>query len=765
MLVRALPYRDAERLVMIGNTIPDREWLEGREGVQQLEMIAPPNFRDLRERVRGLEATAMIERRSWLSAAPDAPAELLDVANVEHGFFDLLSVRPLLGRLPRDGDQASGGGQWGAAISYEGWQRRFGGDPAVLGKRFGVFEVIGVLPRDFLQPAALVGSDVEFWVHLDPNDRRYIDRRRRDVMVLARLAPDVPFTTIRRDLSSAQVTLAAEHPETNRSLDGRSLGVGVNTLRDATVGAGQRPVLIFLGAALLLLVLAGTNAANLLLVRGLERDGELALRRALGARRSRLAMNLVTESVALSLAGGVIGLGIAAIGVAAFRELGPQELPRMSEIAVNLRIVAAGAILSLLVGLVVGVMPAIRSSGADLLANLRASLTASAPRGTRLRTALAATQLALALMLGVGASLLFRSFVHLRSEPHGFESRGAVAFVVAFKKPRPWETWDQVLDVVRALPGVTSVGAASNLPFQTPSMAFRIGPAEMDAGTAITAVSTYAVDPTFFATARIPMRRGRTFDASDQPESKRVAIVNERFAESYFGSRDPVGQHLVFRDDGANQTPIEIIGVVGNVVQARVEDGVRPALYMPHTQMPAPMQVLATTLRDPAQFERELRQSLARVGLWNAPVFNVSTMESRIVASLAAPRFQMLLIGAFAGAAILLAAIGLYGTLAFTVRARMRELGIRMAMGASRRQIFELVLRQGALVLGTGLGVGLLGALSLTRVLEMFLYRVSPIDPLAFLGAVGVVVVAVVIATVRPARRASRVDPLASIRA
>ena len=765
LLVRPLPYRDADRLVVIGNTTPGEEWLEGREGVQRLEDIALPNFRDLRGSVGGVERAAAIERRNWLQASPETAPELLDVSNVESGFFDLLGVTPMLGRLPRDGDQAPPGGQWGAAISYDGWQRRFGGSPDVLGSRFGPFIIVGVLPRDFVQPAALVGRDVEFWTHLDPSDRRYSDRRRRGVKVLARLERDVALTRFRRDLMAAQSRLVAEQPAGNALPDGRALGSGVNSLRDATIGVGQRPVLIFLGAAVLLLVLAGTNAANLLIVRGLERDGELALRRALGASRTRVAFGLVLESVTLALAGGVIGLGIATAGVSAIRRFGPETLPRMGGIGVNFRIVLAGAALSLAVGVIVGLIPAVRSSRVDPLANLRASLTEFSPRGTRLRTSLAATQLALALVLGVGASLLFRSFVHLRSERLGFDPDGLLQFAVAFKNDRPWETWDRVIEKIGTLPGVTGVAGASSLPLQTPAMSLRVVAARQAREAAAVGVAGHAVSPTFFATAKIPVVRGRAFDVSDQPQSHRVAIVNERFARTTFGEQNPLGERLRLRDEGGDSPDIEIVGVVGDVVQARVEDGVQSAIYLPHTQAPSILNVLVATRREPDQLAQEIRRALVEVGLWSAPVLGFSTMRERIGSSLSAPRFQLLLVAAFAGAAVLLAAIGLYGTLSFTVRSRTRELGIRMAMGATPRQIFELVLGQGARVLAIGLTAGLAGALGLTRLLQGVLYRVSPIDPVAFLIALVIIVVSVVVAALWPAGRAARVDPLASMRA
>jgi putative ABC transport system permease protein len=429
-----------------------------------------------------------------------------------------------------------------------------------------------------------------------------------------------------------------------------------------------------------------------------------------------------------------------------------------------MRIVMAGVGLSVAVGVLVGLIPAIRSSGADLLTNLRASVATISPRGTRLRTALASTQLAVALILGVGASLLFKSFVYLRTERLGFEPRDLATMTVAFKDDRMWDTWDQVLGIAATIPGVTSVAAASAVPFENPQLALPIGPSELPSNSSMAPVATYVVSPTYFSTAKIPVRVGRTFDSSDQPGSRRVAIVNETFARATFGDRNPIGRTLENRDEQPGGTDIEIVGVVGDVVQARLEDGMLPAVYVPHTQLPSMMALMVSTRRAPEDIAHDLRRALTTAGLHTTPVLDVSSIANRIDRSLVAPRFQLLLIGAFAGTAVLLAAIGLYATLSFTVRSRTRELGIRLAMGATQRQIFDLVLRQGFQVLAIGMTAGIVGSAGLTSLLRGFLYRVSPLDPVAFLSALLLVAVAVLVAAVRPARRASNVDPIASIR-
>jgi predicted permease len=468
--------------------------------------------------------------------------------------------------------------------------------------------------------------------------------------------------------------------------------------------------------------------------------------------------------VSLALAGGLVGLGIAALGVAGFHRFGPRSLPRAAEVAVNARVVLAGVALSLAVGVVIGLVPAIRSSGSDLLANLRSSLRGMSLQGTRLRSALAATQLALALVLGIGAGLLFRSFAELRTEQLGFTPRRLVACSVAFKAQRPWEMWDQVLEAVRAVPGVTGAAGASSLPFQIPSWEPRVQQAEQIEEMSTAPIPGYAVTPGFFAVAGIQILQGRPFDGSDQPDSRPVAIVNQTLAKTALANRPAIGARLRVFDGNGPGREVEVVGVAGDVVQTRVEDGIKPALYVPHTQLPAFMNVLVATDRDLNGLGMDMRRKLAGAGLATAPLIGLESMEARIEATRAGHRFQALLIGAFAGVALLLSAIGLYGTLAFTVRSRTKELGIRMAIGAGQRQVFGLVLKQGFAVVGVGLAAGLVGALGLTRLLQGFLYHVSPIDPLAFLVTTVIVAASVLLAALRPARRASKIDPMSSIR-
>jgi len=773
MLIRALPYPDASRLVKIGNFIPGQEQEGTRDGLQRLEPISARNLEDLGRRTGALEKTLAL---TWsVRPGPDrgggAGPEPMRLAMVSPGFFELLSVKPHIGRFPSPTEAwSSQSPSWGAMITYAVWQSRFGKDPKVLGTQLQIpgvtVSIVGVLPRAFHQPEALLGGSApEFWTYLDLGSPRLQARDRREMIGLGKLKPGVTVERARSELAAAERDLARDEPNGNILPNGETIGVGANYLRDETIGTSGQPILIGLGAALLLLVLACANAANLLVVRGLEREGDLSVRRALGASRPRLIGGAVAESVCFALLGGIVGLGIAFGGVAAFRRFGPP-LPRLAEVSVNQRIMLAGALLSGIVGLVIGIVPAVRSSGGDLMIAMRSSLNAMSHKGARLRTILATIQLALAVVLGIGASLLFRSFVEIRTANLGFEPANLTAFMVSMpKSDHLWELKSRLLDAVSNMPGVTQVGVASNLPFQTPDWTPRVERADRAGQSLATGIPGYVVSPTFFGAAAIRLIQGRSFDGSDQPDSRPVAIVNQSFVRATFADRNPIGARIRILTDDANTEPpreLEIVGVVGDVVQARVEDGVGPALYVPDTQGQGAAHVVVRSRQRPADLREGIRQAVAAVT--PIPPADLSTMESRIAVTQTSPRFQLLLIGSFAAAAIVLSGIGLYGTLAFNVRARAKELGIRVAMGAGRGEIYRLVLRQGLRVLGVGLATGIAGAVGLTRLLQGFLFRITPVDPVAFLGAIAVVAAAVLVASLRPASRAARIDPVASMR-
>ncbi len=661
MLVRALPYPHADRLVLLGNVLPERLAPKAQEGLLTLQRMSAPNVRDLQAKLPDLASVAMLERRQWLSNQGQDAAPI-EVANVTPEFFQMLGVKPRLGRLlgPGDHEQASG---VPALISYDGWQGRFGGDPAVVGHEVmgGQFTIVGVLPRSFRQPQAIVEGDVEFFIYLDPTERRYNDRQRHSVRVLAQLRPGASEAQVRRELDAAQAQLMRDEPAGNLLRDGTPVGTGLNTLRDATVGSAARPTLVLLGAALLVLLLAGMNAANLLLVRGLERSGDVAIRRALGAGRGRIVVSHVAEGIGLAMLGGLVGLLMARLGVAAFQNWGPQDLPRLHEVAVNRRIALAGVLLSIVVGGAIGLIPALRAGHVAGLASMRVQAGVLTRESARLRSVLAATQLALALVLGVGASLLFRSFAELRAQPLGFQPHDLQTFFFPWKTDQIVPAWGDILEAVQSTPGVTHAGITSSVPLQRSTQAVRVERADQPGSDEGVATPSYVITPGYLALTGVPLRRGREFTDADRPDTRAVCIISESLARARFGNADPLGQVLRLTDEsGSPPQSVEVVGVSGDAVQSRVEDGLQPAIYLPYTQSgPVGLNVVLSSAREPGSLLPDIRYALASAGYGRVPPMDFASMDARVAATRAVPRFQTALVGGFALSALLLAAVGI----------------------------------------------------------------------------------------------------------
>ncbi|MEE8134897.1 MAG: ADOP family duplicated permease, partial [Gemmatimonadales bacterium] len=716
------------------------------------------------------------ERTSALLQDRGDGPELVPLVRVTEGFFSLLfRVAPAHGRTFLPDDYAGLNGRV-AMLSYGAWMDRFGGDPAIIGQPLSTVGtqsiVVGVLPEDFLQPAVLGTTPIDFWTPIDATHARYESRGRRTLRVFARLADGATVETARTELDNIQAQLAIEFPNGNVYPNGDRLGAGVNSLHTDTVGTSSRTLMIFFGASAMLLLIAGLNAANLLLVRGLDRQGEMGIRRALGADRRRLTWNLLTESVLLSIGGGVVGIGIAVAGVETFLRLAPSSLPRLGEVSVNFRVMAISTLVSLVAGVFVGLVPALKLTGRDLSATIKENIgTTVALTGTRLRTALVAMQLALAVVLAVGASLLFNSFLHVTMVDPGFNAENLTTFSMPLKRPNApegeqvWQAWDGLLREVRAIPGLTEVAATSVLPFNSPQW----GPWVLLPGEPSDRrrenIAGYAVTPNFFDVAEISLVEGRFFSSADGPGASSVAIVNQEFVREHLTGRVPLGLPIRFRNDDGAFDELHIIGVVGNVVQTRAEEGPRPALYVPYTQIDWPTaNVVIRSDRDLTTLAPALRRAAAQFSPY-VPVRNLRTMTSRIRVVRTAPRFQALLIGSFATVALLLAAVGLYGSLAHVVGRRTREIGIRIALGAPRLGIFRLVLNQGLTVTVAGLAFGLAGALALSRFLRSFLFEVETLDVMSFAGAAVVLLVAAAFAIVVPAQRATGVDVVGSLKA
>ena len=776
VLLRPLRYPDAQRLVAVGNTFPRREWDDRSADLQHLAGVSVANWLDYRERMHSLATLVAAEPSNLLMPGEDGP-ELVTAARISDGFLEAFGVSPLLGRDFAPEDHGAGGGGT-VLLSYGAWMRRFGGDPGVLGRRLGegstASVIVGVLPPDFRAPELFFPSQPEFWLPLQPGDARYADRSRRSAILLGRLAPGVTLGQARAEARSVAADIARAHPDGNAYEGGEALGLGLNELRNATVGSSRRVLLLFLAASGLLLLIACLNAATLLLARSLERAGELGIRAALGAGRSSLMRLVVSESVLLSALSGVLGIALGYGGVAAVHRFGPSSIPRLGEIAVDGRVLGLTALAAVAVGVVVGLFAALRPGPSAPGRTLRRGMGSTTGQGgSRLRSALVVGQVALAVVLLSGAGLLFGSVVRLRAVDPGFDPRGLLTFQMPLKgaaaNGRSWQAWDEALAQVAAIPGVEATGGTSNVPYQptywSPWVRLPDEGADVREATA-----GYSVTPGYLNAVGTRLLDGRGFDKGDGPEGPWVVLVNEAFVRGRMAGRDgvpsagqaalrgAVGRDLRFDDGGERM--VRIVGVVEDVIQERAEEGHLPAIYVPYTQSTWPfVQVAVRSDLPTATVASEVRKAMARVDP-SVPVLQLQAMDARMAATRTDPRFRSILIGFFATLALLLASTGLYGSLAHAVSRRRRELGIRVALGATRGGVVALVVGQGLRVTGAGLAVGLTCALLVARFLRDLLFGVTPTDPWTYVTVAAVMGGVAAMAAFIPARRATGVDPV-----
>jgi predicted permease len=771
--LRPLPYPDAARMVTVGRVFPDRPWREDAPSLQRLAGTSIATFLDWKARARTLDHFVAAEQRSALLPDTGRGPELTGLVAVTEGFLELFGVEPVLGRGFRPDDFAPDAPPV-VVLSHKSWLARYGGDPGIVGRTANQATVVGILPPGFDGPSAYFTGRAEFWTPLKVGDARYRERGRRSVVVFARLAPDATLEMARAEIASIQRRLADEYPADNILPDGALFGAGANLLHAETVGSTARPLALFLGAAALLLLIAGMNSTNLLYLRALEREHEIALRRALGASQSRVVAGLLLESLVLAAIAGAVGLLLTFGGVAAFTALGPGRLLRMGEVAVNTRVLSLSAAVSLGAGLLAGLVPALAlARGAHLGTGLRqAGAPTIAGGGQRLRDALVVAQIAAALVVVVGASLLFHSLLRVRSSDLGFEPENLYAVSVPLKVPGmdgvpSRALWDRLIGELAKVPGVEAIAAGSDAPFSDPSWAPLITLPGDAAGTRRAGVSAFVVSPRFFDTIGARITRGTGFAASPPAGGEHVAVVNEAFVAAYLRDREPVGAVVIRGPDEGEESPVRlrVVGVVQTIVQRRVEDGPRAAVYVPHTQQAWPygVTVMVRSTRRGEAFGDELRQAAARFSA-GVPVTRLAYMPDFIDGTLVEPRFRAVLFATFAAVSGLLALVGLYGVLSHTVGRRTRELGVRMALGATRRTIFASVLRQGLLTVAAGLLVGLVGAAGLSQSLRTLLYGVDALDPATFALAGLALASVALVAVAAPARRATHVDIATTLR-
>ena len=794
VLLAPLPYEDPDTLVAIGALNKNAEWVDHEGGLQQLEPMSLMNFLELEERARSYQdlATIMLDEIRFGAGENGSVPDRVQVAGISQGFLETLHATPHLGRLFRPEEYTAATPKV-LLLSYGTWQRRYGGDPDIIGRTETRLEasmtIVGVLPQNFVAPEAFFPRDEvpEFWGPLDLSQLQSsnrVVRTSRDLYLLGRLAAGVTAEQARGEAAQIASVLVEENPGDYVRRDGATVGIGVNGLHAQTLGTVGGALGMFLVASALLLLLAMMNVATILLARALERTREFGVRMALGAGRARIVRLLLSEAGLLTVMGAGIGILLALGGISVFRAYAPLSIPRMEQVVIDARVLFVAAIVSLLTGVVVGVMPALRLTGRRPWQRLNRHGVGEGGASSRTRSVLVGGQIAIAVVLLSVAALLFQSFVHLQGGGLGLDPDGLIAMDVeikgapSFVYEQTWLSWDVLLDELHAVPGIESVALTSNVPFQYQKWKPTLllpgeSPDQVHEGTA-----GYAVTPGFFETVGARRISGRDVSDEDQPSSERVALVNEAFAQRYFGQSDPIGQTLRWLPGyewtpesdwsgtpewrAAQPTPMRIIGVVENIVQMRVGEPPQPAIYVPYTQMRpfSPSALVRSSLPAEAIFPA-LRQAVARYNSWENALLDLGYLAPTDAAAL---QFRTLLISAFAAIAILLAAVGLYGTMTHFVGRRQREFGVRMAMGARPARVFCMVLRQGLLLAGAGLVAGLLVTLLSTNALASFLFGVEPNDPFTLTMAGSVLLLTALASCYLPARRATSIDPATVLR-
>jgi predicted permease len=760
ILFESLPYPQAKRLV----TLRD----QGVDGAPLA--IAFGTYREIVARTRSFDALAVA--RSWQpTITGPAQPERFDGQRVSASYFRTIGVTPAFGRDFDAADDRPGGAN--VAIVSDGvWRRRFGADSTIIGRQItlddAAYTVIGVMPREF-EPVP--GSSSELWSLLQygaslPSEGPEWGHNLR---MIGRLHPGVTIDQASRDLDAIARNPVPEFSRPPWAAMRRALAL--RALQD-DVTSGVRPALLaVLGAVLLVLAIACVNVTNLLLARGAQRRGEFAMRAALGAGRGRLIAQLLTESLLLAAIAGVMGLVVARIGVRALISLAPADLPRGSAIGVSGAAFLFAFAASTAVGVVIGLVPALQASRADLHAGLQHGSRRTAGSGQMMRRMLVVAEVALALVLLTGAGLLLRSLERLFAVDPGFVPARLLTMRVQASSGRfdddgeTFRFFSQALTAVRQVPGVTAAAFTSQLPLSGDGDMYGVHFESSPTGRNEGAVFRYAVTPGFFEAMRIPLRRGRVLDATDKEGSPPVVVINESFAKRKFPGRNPIGQHLHV---GPDRGPwFTVVGVVGDVKQLSLATSDVDAVYMPTDQSWFADRELSLVVR--ARGDAAALATPVKNAVWSVdkdqPIVRVATMDAVVAASAGRRRFALIVFEVFAGVALVLAATGIYGVLSGSVAERMRELGVRSALGASPRDILALVIRQGMTLSCLGAAIGVGAAAVATRAVDTLLFGISRLDPVTYASVASLLLGVSLIACWLPAWRAARVDPTVTLRA
>jgi putative ABC transport system permease protein len=770
VVLRGLPFDEHDRLVALGERwTPGPEVAPGRDPLA-LSSIAPQNYMDWVEQQQVFESIAAFTNRGVTLREPGGEPEDLPAQHVTAAFFEVLRVRPAMGRAFTPGHEIDG--QHRVVVLSDGlWRRRFGGDPEILGRTIPLeganYEVIGVMPPGFTYPVSAI-RPTELWMPyvVPPDERvRHPNQYSMYLQSIARLKPGVSIAQAQAQMDQVAAALEAAHPEWNK---GRR--IGVRPLRDHLVGASIRSwMLMLLGAVGIVLLIACANVANLLLARSTAREREVGIRAALGASRGRLIRQLMVESLVLSTIGTVLSIAVAWWGVQLLRTSMPDGVPRVTAIALDLRVLGAAGLLALVTGTLFGIVPALQLSKTDLTNALKDGARTSASRSKQhLRNALVVAEVALAVVLLVGAALFIGSFVTLLRIDPGFDTERVLTAQLSPRfapgmippdvdlAPR----FDEVIERVARIPGVEHVALISGgMPLggsmSTTTMTVPGGkPAHDREGVSIRRVSA-----DYHRTLGIPLRQGRYFEPTDRKGSQSVIIINEAAARTYFPNEDPLGRTVTI-----NNVERTIVGVVGDVHQTSLETEPMEEVYVPMGQQRVLNgELIVKTAGRPYDVLPAVRSAVLAV-LPDVPLRNVRTMEELYARRIAQRKLNMLLLGLFGVLGLVISAVGIYGVMAYVVSQRTKEIGVRMALGATRGAVVRMVLRHAGLLVLAGLVIGGVGAWYLSATAERFLFGLESTDPRAFVAAIAVLALAGMIASAVPARRAASVDPMTALR-
>ncbi len=764
VLYRPMPFANGDRVVTVTSDNVERGWLDFG--------VSLPDLVDWQTRAQALEHVAGYWAGSGNLTGGDRPERVV-YGTVTPNLFTTLGSQPLLGRTftPEENEEGRDGV---VVLSWPFWQSAMGGRPDILGETVFLdrrpLEVVGVMPPAFAFPEV----SVAFWKPFGFDPTEYQRRGTRWLGAIALLAPGRSFPDAQAEFDQIAAQLASAYPRSNEGWT-----ISVVPYR-ATLTANVRPLLLLGWAAVaIVLLIASANVANLFLARAAKREQELAVRAALGAGRSRLVRQLLGESLVFAALGGTLGMLLAVVGVSAFGRIAPADFTLTGALSLDWVVVGYSVGLVLVTGVLFGVLPAVKASRPNLDARLRQGGRGGTDAGShRLRGGLVVAELALAVVVLVGAGLTIRSFSRLLSVDPGFETEGRLTLKVApsraaFPERRDAAAfYDEIVANMRRLPGVEAVGAVSVLPVPGggwwTSSIWPEGKSYRDGETPVAATRIVAGE--YFETMAIPLLRGRTFRPSDDAEGEPVVVIDRLAAEQYWPGEDPLGRLVSFeRPGGEEVTWYRVVGIVGAVRHEAVEVAPTPMAYMTLAQaefghfLGWGMNLIVHAGGDPLAMARPARRIIAN-GARDFPIYNVQPLADTVSDNLAERRFTLTMLSAFGGIALLLAAVGVYAVLATMVAERTREIGIRMALGAERKDVLNWVLRDGAVKTGAGLAIGLLAAMASSRLMTTLVYQVSGTDPVTYGGIALVLGSVALVASIIPAWRATRVDPMEALR-